>query len=151
MYIYIYIYIYIYEICSKNKLNFQILQAMYIQFSFFFILLCCYTCPQYMQTLSAILHFQFVFDRYKSQMCFGVVVDCFLLKKWIKESVLSVSHLMQHLVIHTDSCGCLSSRHQDSKVNDQSWLLHHDNAQLTHHCLFIIFCSITTPYSPGPL
>ena len=44
-----------YEVCSKNKANFQILQDMYIKFSFFIVMLV--QSPQHMLTLSAILNF----------------------------------------------------------------------------------------------
>ena len=37
------------------------------------------------------------------------------------DSVLSVCCIMRHLVIYTDSCGCLSP-------GAKSWLLHHSNA-----------------------
>ena len=83
----------------------------------FFVLLCWYTCPEHMLT-SAILHFHFIFDRYKGQTCFGVLGDYLLSKKL---SILSVRRVMRHLVIHTDSCRCQSP-------GVKSWLLHHSKS-----------------------
>ena len=50
-------------------------------------------------------------------MCCGVPGDL-LLKN---ESVLNIRRVLRHLVIHSDSCGCLSP-------GVKSWLLHHGNA-----------------------
>ena len=59
------------------------------------------------------------------------LVICYKKNEFVR-SVCAV----RHAVIHIDSCGCLSSRCQVSKVNDQSWLLHHGNTPLIRHCMF---------------
>ena len=76
--------------------NFQILRAKFIRFSIF-TLLCWFTRPQHMLTLSVIL----IDTNIKR------VLGCLAICYRKNESVLSVRRVMQHLVTHTDSYGCL--------------------------------------------
>ena len=91
-----------------------------------FVLLCWYTRPPHMLTSSAILNFLACVWQIQS---LNVFQCAWRLATEESESVLSVRRVMRHLVIHSDSCGCLSP-------GVKSWLLHHGN-EPAHRTLLI--------------
>ena len=72
----------IYEVCSENKVNFQISRAMYIRFSIFFPM-SAHLSRMYVNSFSNIAFFVclFVCERHKGQKCFACVGDFLLSKK----------------------------------------------------------------------
>ena len=108
-----------------KKMHFQILRDTYIRFSILFF---CYV-GSHVQNICLNCQPFCIFHLFLTDTKFRRVLVCFAICYRKKESILSECHEMRHLVIHSDSCGCLPPG-----VN--SWLLHHDN-ETAHTSLLV--------------
>ena len=77
--------------------------------------------------------------RIKTVIIYRCISVCLAICYQKNEPVLDVRRIMRHLVIHSDSCGCLSPGIESEKLMISNGYSTMVICQLTCHCLFVIF------------